>query len=529
MATQLRVPGFRVERLLGVGASGDVWLATVRSTGAGVALKRVPIADPARRREALAEAARLSALDHPNLVRLHRVVRVEGAVVLVLDLAAAGSLAGLLAARGRLAAGEVISALSPVAAALAHAHAAGVVHGDVTPANVLFTEIGLPLLADLGVSRLVGDDVPVRTTAAYADPAVVAGDQPAPDSDVYMLGAVAMHALTGTPPPSFGSDEEFETADQAQWRAQLAGRLTAATVPALLQGVVLRALCLDADARGTAADFALDLRWSGTPTAVELTAGRVRVEPSLRRARLDRSPDRGGHSPRHAAPVGVPDPVPDAPPADSLPLTRGVRAHSPLAAPARGPRRVRRYLLPVAVLAVAAVLVGVGLAWWPAGAPDRHDRATGARRLPPDPGASTAPVAATTPSGRASALDASQAAHILRALDEHRSAAFGTGDPDQLRGVYGSPVLLARDAAALRSAVPPGCGLYGLRTSFADVAVLDRTATSVWVSTRATLAGSSLACAGRPAGRAAGAGPVRLRIELTATSAGYRITALRRD
>src|SRR5438309_584724 len=81
----------------------------------------------------------------------------DGAV-LVLDLADGGSLAELLAVRGRLTPGEVITAVSPVAAAVAYLHAAEIVHGDVSPANILFTPGGVPLLADLGVARLTGDE-----------------------------------------------------------------------------------------------------------------------------------------------------------------------------------------------------------------------------------------------------------------------------------------------------------------------------------------------------------------------------------
>src|SRR5581483_8057481 len=122
------------------------------------------------------------------------------AVVLVLDLAAGGSLAELLAARGRLAPGEVVGALPPVAAAVGYLHEQGVVHGDVSPGNVLFTAGGVPLLADVGVARLTGDTADAEATPAYIDPQVAAGALPGPPSDVFMLGALALHALTGAPP-----------------------------------------------------------------------------------------------------------------------------------------------------------------------------------------------------------------------------------------------------------------------------------------------------------------------------------------
>jgi len=91
----------------------------------------------------------VSTLDHPHLIRLHELSRSRPAWCSC-SISPAWSLADLLTRRGRLTPGEVITALSPIGAALAYAHNEGVVHGDVTPANVLFTEIGLPLLADLG-------------------------------------------------------------------------------------------------------------------------------------------------------------------------------------------------------------------------------------------------------------------------------------------------------------------------------------------------------------------------------------------
>ena len=194
-----RLPGFMIGEMLGSGNSSEVWAARIAATGEQVALKRVALMESDALRAARTEAALLTALDHPHLIRLHALIPTPDAAVLVLDLADGGSLADLLARRGRLAVGEVVTALAPIAAALAYAHQLGVLHGDVTPGNVLFTAIGLPMLADLGVGRIVGDSVAVRCTPEYVDPAVARGCAPGPSSDVFMLGAVAMRALTGSP------------------------------------------------------------------------------------------------------------------------------------------------------------------------------------------------------------------------------------------------------------------------------------------------------------------------------------------
>ena len=167
-----------------------------------VAVKVLVAGDPERQAR---EAALLGALDHPHLVRLLEVVhqpRRGGAprVALVLDLLAGGSLAALLARRGRLRPGEVVTAIAPVAAALAHAHAHGVVHGDLSPGNIVFTAEGRPVLTDLGVARVLGETSAGEVTPAYVDPTVARGGAPGPASDVFGVAAAAFHALTGDRP-----------------------------------------------------------------------------------------------------------------------------------------------------------------------------------------------------------------------------------------------------------------------------------------------------------------------------------------
>src|SRR3712207_5199318 len=197
-----RVPGYVLETLLGRGGSGEVWRAVPRRSGDPVAVKVLVDGDPERQAR---EAALLGELDHPHLVRLIEVVhqpRRGGAarVALVLELLAGGSLAGLLGRRGRLRPGEVVTAIAPVAAALAHAHSNGVVHGDLSPGNIVFTAEGRPVLTDLGVARVLGATSAGEVTPAYVDPTVARGGAPGPASDVFGVAAAAFHALTGIAP-----------------------------------------------------------------------------------------------------------------------------------------------------------------------------------------------------------------------------------------------------------------------------------------------------------------------------------------
>src|SRR3954447_3038374 len=196
------VPGYTLQELLGRGGSGEVWRAVPRGGGAPVAVKVLIAGDPARQAR---EAALLGELDHPHLVRLLEVVHQprrggEARVALVLELLVGGSLADLLARRGRLRPGEVVTAIAPVAAALAHAHGHGVVHGDLSPGNIVFSAEGRPVLTDLGVARVLGETAAGEVTPAYVDPPVARGGGPGPASDVFGIAAAAFHALTGIAP-----------------------------------------------------------------------------------------------------------------------------------------------------------------------------------------------------------------------------------------------------------------------------------------------------------------------------------------
>ncbi|MFP5345417.1 MAG: serine/threonine-protein kinase [Actinomycetes bacterium] len=195
------VPGYRTRQILGIGSSGEVWSAVELSSGQSVALKLVHVREADRasvRRECMTGRR----IDHPHVLRLRTVVEAgPDALALVLDYAPGGSLAALVGARGPLEPGEVVTVLTPLATALADLHDRGLVHGDVSPGNILFAEDGRPLLSDLGVASLVGvAPADLHGTAGYTDPAVLSGLPPAPSSDVFGLCAVGWHALTGRPP-----------------------------------------------------------------------------------------------------------------------------------------------------------------------------------------------------------------------------------------------------------------------------------------------------------------------------------------
>ncbi|MBA3250401.1 MAG: serine/threonine protein kinase, partial [Geodermatophilaceae bacterium] len=257
---------YRIEELIGYGGCGEVWRARHRDTGESVALKWLRGGGPELRERQLREASLLAAVNHPHLGRLREVLLDRGDPVLVLDHHAGGSLAALLARRRRLRPGEVVSVISPVAAALAYAHDEGLVHADVTPGNVLFTAAGRPVLTDLGVARVLGEDADLHATPEYVDPQVARGGAPTAASDVFGLAAVAFHALAGIPPWN-ASGAEATMAVAADGVLPDLRRL-APDAPKELLETVLRALSAEPELRGTAAEFALDVRHACEPEAV---------------------------------------------------------------------------------------------------------------------------------------------------------------------------------------------------------------------------------------------------------------------
>ncbi|MGH9259520.1 MAG: serine/threonine-protein kinase, partial [Acidimicrobiales bacterium] len=198
------VGDYHLEHQIGAGASGTVWKAQRRGpVGRVVALKRLRAGsgadDLARIRR---EATVLTELDHPHIVRVLEVIHDGDGVALAMQFAPGGSLDDLLAERGRLPAGQVVAVAAPVADALASAHRRGVLHGDVKPANVLFTSDGEPLLTDFGVARTLGrlTSDQISGTAEYLAPEVLDGAHPDPRADVYSLAVVCYQALAGRPP-----------------------------------------------------------------------------------------------------------------------------------------------------------------------------------------------------------------------------------------------------------------------------------------------------------------------------------------
>ena len=200
MSTPPNVPGYAVEGLLGSGGDAQVWLAVDQSSRQRVAVKQIRNLTSADRYRLHREAALQAGIVHPHVLRVLGIHDGDD-LVLVLELAEGGSLLDLITARGALAPGEVVTACAPIAQALDAVHRRGLVHADVSCGNVLFTAEGRPVLSDLGVARLAGEQPSeVGVTPGFTAPEVLVGDSPGPAADIYSLAVTVRTALVGVLP-----------------------------------------------------------------------------------------------------------------------------------------------------------------------------------------------------------------------------------------------------------------------------------------------------------------------------------------
>lgn len=243
------VPGHEVRELLGYGPLGEVWRA--RRGAELVVLRRLGQTDPETLAEVRRQATVVRTLPSPHLLRLKTMTKVQGDDVLVLDHAARGSLEALLAERGTLTPGEVVTVLAPLAEALGQAHTHGLRHRRLSASRVLFDADGKPLLDGVGLD-------PLYDPADSLDPTGALGST----ADIWAVGDLGRRMLGGA-----------------------SGELPP-TTPVLLRAALEAALDLDPFVRPNGEDLAAQLLAScpaapvtGLPAPVELPAAGPRKLP----------------------------------------------------------------------------------------------------------------------------------------------------------------------------------------------------------------------------------------------------------
>jgi len=289
-------PRYRDVRPLARGGMGEVLRATDTELGREVAVKvlseRYAGDETLVRRfrhEALA-AARLSG--HPNIVTIFDVGEGAGRPLIVMEYLPGGSLEERLRGRGPAAPAQVLDWLEDAAGALDAAHAAGVVHRDVKPGNLLLDERGRVKVADFGVASAAGLDSFTQTgtilgTAGYLSPEQARGERASAASDRYALAVVAWELLTGRRP--FAAETPA-----AEAAAHVAAPVPSAhdangRLPAAVDDVFRRALAKDPGARfPTSVGFVEALRGAleGGRDGWPVPTAATRVVPRPRRGLL---------------------------------------------------------------------------------------------------------------------------------------------------------------------------------------------------------------------------------------------------
>jgi eukaryotic-like serine/threonine-protein kinase len=211
-ADRLVADRYALKAPLGRGGMGVVWRAQDAVLGREVAVKEVvfppAMADDERRQaqaRVMREARAAARLNHPGAVTLYDVVRDHGGTFIVMELVDAPTLANLVRADGPLPPERVAEIGVQVAGALEAAHAAGIVHRDVKPGNVMVPDGGMAKLADFGIASLQGDPQLTSTGLVIGSPAYMApeqarGEESGPAADFWALGATMFYAVEGEPP-----------------------------------------------------------------------------------------------------------------------------------------------------------------------------------------------------------------------------------------------------------------------------------------------------------------------------------------
>lgn len=443
IVSDLDVPGFAVGA--GCGVINSI-LPVVRATATRVAddldvtLTVLPVdGNGGAMGTALAFAGELSRLRHDHLVRIHDVIPLAGqgakppCLVLATATARGGSLTELLERRAPLSVGEALTVVSPMAEAMTHLHQHGVVHGAFTTDSVLFTDRGMPLLADAAIDHLCSMPLVAMARSGSRAPEIVEGYEATTESDAYAFAAMAWTALVGSGPGWVGDRDDL---------TDLAPHL-----PAQVCSVLTSALSPDPGERPDIGEIVLHLADCGSAEPIDLAefdAGRD--VPSRIRALASRQ------SATHRAP-------------------RTSKATSAVVAVGS--------CLAVALALVALLLPGPfnlisrdALASTKTPEPATATPVVSdAKAMHPAQPVESAEASAPPPSGR----QTSDEAAIIQTLVDARAQAWQSADPDLLANVHGvGSESMTADRGDLEAAMSAGAVLSDLSFVVSGVTVLQR-------------------------------------------------------
>jgi len=352
---------YTLEREIGRGGSGAVWLARDEVLDRSVAVKRIGLPPGASSYDVsrAEREARISAqVNHANVVAVFDFVNDSEHTWLVTEYVEGTTLAQLIRDRGRLTPDEAAPLLLQIADALAAAHRLSIVHRDVKPSNMLIGLDGTAKLSDFGIARAVADASLTQTglvtgSPAYIAPEVATGAAATTASDVWSFGASIYHALSGHPPYESANDENAVLGVLYRVAHEPPPRLRSGSWLAPLLDVTMEH---DPERRLTMDDIAAYLQAgpqgssdAGTqvlPAALVPTATSATEEEATWTSVSSQAPSPTPTlttSPAAPAPDPAPDPAAD-----------------PAATPAAAPARSSRWRLALGSAAVVITLAAVG-------------------------------------------------------------------------------------------------------------------------------------------------------------------------
>ncbi|HEX4981362.1 MAG TPA: serine/threonine-protein kinase [Ilumatobacteraceae bacterium] len=277
---------YALEDELAAGGFARVYRAIDRRLNRPVAVKvldagRVASADPGAMKRFVREARSSAGFTHPHAVTVFDAGEADGELFLVMELVDGPSLAQLIADRGQLPEDEAVRIATQVLSALGAAHASGIVHRDVKPANILLDARGDSKLADFGIAKRF-DDLTDNLTASglvigtlrYLAPEQAKGESVSPASDVYAVGVILHEMLTGAPP--FADESLLAAANRDRHPVPRVDHVRAdVTLP--VADAVARALAPDPADRFDSAEAMIDALRAGAGPTGGPTNGRERA------------------------------------------------------------------------------------------------------------------------------------------------------------------------------------------------------------------------------------------------------------
>jgi serine/threonine protein kinase/formylglycine-generating enzyme required for sulfatase activity len=315
VATPQYIGRYRVEKLLGTGGFGLVYLAHDEKLQRAIAVKvphRTLASRPEDAKAYLSEARTIANLDHPNIVPVYDVGSTEDFPCYVVSKYIEGSTLAPRTQTNRRSVAEAAELAATVAETLHYAHRKGLVHRDIKPSNILLDNSGTPFVADFGLAlreQDIGKGPVYAGTPSYMSPEQARGEGHRVDgrSDIFSLGIVFYELLTGRPP--FKADTIRELLEQITSMEARPPRQWDDTIPKELERICLKALSKRTSERYTTAkDMADDLRHFLGAASVEEKSrqtGRVRHEAELATPMPSPAPTPSGQPPVKIVPKGL--------------------------------------------------------------------------------------------------------------------------------------------------------------------------------------------------------------------------------